>query len=259
MFFVFVVTVATVADGMSDCSTTEVRGLSSQILHQLHCDHPGVIEEINSIEELCMPSALLPYLHKNATVALKTALGKSTKSFVITSSLRTVAEQYLLYQWSSNSICGHSQPEDRPGRSDYMKGVAFDVEQYDQFKSFVSASQFQWQGNANPTKFLFSPSTFDVQRALTQSFQKLWNINHPTEKVVEDGLYGSQTEMILRRASVNGFIKKPSCSFPVPVIPCCVSLKTPGKCVPGNRCQSKNIIGTERDCVNLPSAVCCNA
>lgn len=254
----FTVTVGAVADGLSDCSTNEVYGLSSQMLHQLHCDHPGVLDDIHSIEQLCMSSSLLPYLDRQAGNALKTALNHSTNPFTVTSSFRTMAEQYVLYQWSSNSRCGHSQTEDRPGSSDHMKGVALDISQYQQFKHEASTSRFQWQGESSPTRFIFSSSTFDVERALVRSFQKLWNVNHPTEKVVEDGVYGPQTQTVLRRTAAAGFKKAPSCSFSAPVVPCCVSMKTSGVCVSGHRCHSRNVIGSSQDCASLPSTVCCN-
>lgn len=251
------VTVGMVADGLSDCSTTEVRGLSTQILHQLHCDHPGVLDEIHSIEQLCMSSSLLPYLDRLAVRALRTAVNQSTDSFSVTSSLRTLAEQYVLYQWSSYSRCGHTETEHQPGSSEHMKGVAVDILQYQQFKQLASKIQFHWQGDSNPTRFSFSGSTFDIQGALIRSFQKLWNTNHPTEKVVEDGVYGPQTEAALRRTAANGFRQIPTCSFQTPVVPCCVSMKSRGVCVSGNRCHSGNVVGYAYDCVNQPSTVCC--
>ena len=247
------------ADGQSDCSTSLSRGLSSQILHQLHCDHPGLVDEIHSIEQLCMPDTVLPYLHKDAAAALKTVLMGSTTSLVVTSALRTVVEQYILHTWSSNFRCGLSQKEDQPGKSDYMKGVALDVSSYDDFKQALSASSSsQWRGISGDT-FMFSTNTDGgLQQFLIESFQKLWNANNPKEKLTEDGVYGPITEQALRRSPAKGFADAPSCSFPAVAVPCCVSMTQRGLCVPPNQCHSTDRITAQQECANLPSAVCCN-
>ena len=247
-----------IADGLSECSTSSSRGLSSQILHQLHCDHPGLLAEIHSFKQLCMPDNVLPYLHKDAAAALKTVLMGSNISAVVTSALRTVVEQYILYAWGSNSRCGHSEIEDKPGKSDYMKGVALDVSSYDDFKQVILGSNSQWHSGTNQEKFTFPTAPDNLQKTLVQSFQKIWNVNHPTDKVVEDGLYGPQTEQALRSAPAKGFLQTPSCSFSAVVVPCCVSMTRRGLCVAPNQCHSKDKITTQHQCANHHSTVCCN-
>ncbi|MFB2974822.1 peptidoglycan-binding protein [Microseira sp. BLCC-F43] len=41
------------------------------------------------------------------------------------------------------------------------------------------------------------------------AIQKLWNKNHPNEKILEDGEYGPQTEKALNRSPALGFDQAP--------------------------------------------------
>ncbi len=43
------------------------------------------------------------------------------------------------------------------------------------------------------------------------AFQKLWNLNHPNDKIDEDGSFGTQTDARIGKAPADGFATGPSC------------------------------------------------
>ena len=45
-----------------------------------------------------------------------------------------------------------------------------------------------------------------------QAFQKLWNLNHPKERIAETGKYDPATETRLKSAPPDGFKVAPRCS-----------------------------------------------
>ena len=44
------------------------------------------------------------------------------------------------------------------------------------------------------------------------AFQRLWNLNNPTDKISTDGLYGPATEEKKKKSPRLGFAKKSTCS-----------------------------------------------
>src|SRR6185503_17636884 len=51
----------------------------------------------------------------------------------------------------------------------------------------------------------------DIRGKDTLAFQRLWNRNHPTDKIAEDGAYGPQTEARLRQSPATGFTTGATC------------------------------------------------
>src|SRR6185295_15556034 len=54
-------------------------------------------------------------------------------------------------------------------------------------------------------------SSADIRGKDVLAFQRLWNRNHPTDKISEDGAYGPQTEARLKSAPATGFATGASC------------------------------------------------
>lgn len=252
-------TAGDVADGLRECDTTAVRGLSHQIMHQFYCDQPSLIDSIASINQLCISSAAIPYLQKDAAVSLaKTLATEETASYTVTSAIRTIAEQYVLYQWSTKKRCGHSVQEDKPGMSLYMQGVAIKV----QSQEFSNSSQVAlngsaWVGQRNGTGFIFNNMSMNVQKQSILSFQKLWNLNNPTEKIAADGIYTAATEHALRRSPASGFGTIPLCPFLKPVVPCCLARRQRGICTPVSDCLSGTWETTPDNVCGLDKSIGC--
>ena len=55
-------------------------------------------------------------------------------------------------------------------------------------------------------------SSPDIRGKDVLAFQRLWNRNHPTDKISVDGDYGPQTADRLKRAPAKGFAKGPQCA-----------------------------------------------
>jgi hypothetical protein len=54
-------------------------------------------------------------------------------------------------------------------------------------------------------------SSPDIRGRDIAAFQRLWNRNHPTDKIAEDGSYGPMTESRIRQAPAEGFPIGPPC------------------------------------------------
>ncbi|HUS32559.1 MAG TPA: M15 family metallopeptidase [Kofleriaceae bacterium] len=199
-------TVSTYVSG--SCSTAVVIGLSKQIADQISCDSPTLLKRFTATGNLQVSSnAVLPYLHSTAKTDLESVA--ATRVVQVNSAFRALPQQYLLYRWFQQGRCGITAAA-TPGRSNHQSGRALDVANY---SSLISAmSNRGWAhdvpGDAVHFDHLSSP---DIRGKDVLAFQKLWNRNHPTDKIGEDGAYGPQTEARLKLAPATGFAIGPSC------------------------------------------------
>jgi uncharacterized protein (TIGR03382 family) len=68
------------------------------------------------------------------------------------------------------------------------------------------------------------------------AFQRLWNRNHPTDKISEDGAYGPQTESRLRMAPATGFPVGATCAGAArQAAASVVMIEGPDKVAPGTK------------------------
>lgn len=198
-------TVSTYVSGT--CSTAVVLGLSKQIADEVGCiNSTGLVRFNPSTRIQVTSSAVLPYLGKSA----KTALEGVSTTVQINSAFRTVAQQYLLYRWYLAGRCGISAAA-RPGRSNHESGRALDVANYSTARSALTARGWSWFGSGDRVHFDYLGSP-DIRGLDVRAFQRLWNRNHPSDTIAEDGLYGPQTEARLRMAPATGFAQGASCT-----------------------------------------------
>jgi len=189
----------------SRCSTASVRGLSLQLVGELNAMRPGRMERIDDISNVSLGSAVIPYLQAPAARALRSAAARRSSTMQVNSALRTLPQQFLLYQWYVNGRCSIGLAA-RPGRSNHETGTALDIDSYSSWRSSMESSGYRWLGSSDPVHFDFvGAGTENLSSLSVLAFQRLWNRNNPSDRIGEDGQYGAQTEARLRRAPANGF------------------------------------------------------
>lgn len=196
----------------SSCTTASVDGLSRQIIAQARCIRPNAFVPLPSRPNLVIAPQVFPYLELEARDQLLKALdARPQLKMTINSALRTVAQQYLVRRWSLTKRCGVPLATP-PGESNHELGLALDIAEAGSWRPLLEAQRFKWLGASDRVHFDFkgtraSPGTgTDVL-----AFQKLWNQNHPTDKISEDGRYSPGVEQRLKQAPADGFALGPSC------------------------------------------------
>jgi uncharacterized protein (TIGR03382 family) len=193
----------------SSCSTASVLGLSKQIADEISCANPTGLTRFTAGGNLQVTSnAVLPYLSATGKSDLMSVA--SGRVVQVNSAFRTVAQQYLLYQWYLQGRCGIPIAA-TPGRSNHESGRAVDLANYSALITPMSNRGWAHDvpGDAVHFDHLASP---DIRGRDVLAFQKLWNRNHPGDKIAEDGAYGPNTEARLRQAPSEGFPIGPTCN-----------------------------------------------
>lgn len=200
--------------GGGSCSTTVVRGLVEQLVAEANCMQPGTYRRISSIPRVSLGSAAAtaPYLQHDAATALSRAASRGSGTIAINSGMRTIAQQYLLKRWAERGRCGISAAAS-PGRSNHESGLAIDVSDYSTWRTRLEAEGFRWFGSGDRVHFDYTGGR-DLRSVSVRAFQRLWNRNHPDDRIAEDGSYGPATESRLRRAPAEGFPRGASCGGP---------------------------------------------
>lgn len=207
---------ATVADAVAEqsCSTTSVRALSEQLVHEIDCLSPGALKSIAGNAGLSLGGAVFGFLQAPAAAALVRAQAKRGSVMTINSALRTLPQQYLLYTWYQRGLCGIPAAA-KPGSSNHESGLAVDIEDNAGWRTAMEAAGFRWLGAGDPVHFDYVGSgTVDLLGLSVRAFQKLWNKNHPNDLIAEDGQYGSETGARLNKTPVAGFAIGTTCSAP---------------------------------------------
>lgn len=187
------------------CTTTSVKGLSTQIVDEIDCIKPGTFDRIDNIPKASLGGAVFPFLQTPAKKALAAAIAARNTTMTINSAFRTVAQQYLLYAWYKSGRCGIGLAA-TPGTSNHEQGLAVDIEDNGGWNSSMSKQGFKWLGTADPVHFDYvgggavNWSGLDVE-----AFQRLWNRNHPSDTIAVDGSYGPETEKRLVKSPIGGF------------------------------------------------------
>jgi len=193
------------------CTTSVLRGLSEQLIEEVECLRPGTMDRIDTISDLWLGSAALPYLQTNAAASLNDVIQRGG-GMGVNSSLRSLAQQYLLYEWYLAGRCGISLAAS-PGRSNHESGLAVDTSDYSARRWAFEAEGWSWLGWSDPVHFDYLGSgTVNLSGLSVLAFQRLWNREHPEDLIAEDGVYGNQTRTRLARAPVAGFAAGPSCA-----------------------------------------------
>lgn len=200
------------------CTTSAVVGLSTQLVEEIQCLRPGTLRRIDGIAGLTLGSAVFPYLQSPAVDALVAAQKARGVTMSINSALRTLAQQYLLYRWYKTGRCGIGLAA-APGKSNHESALAVDIADNAGWRAPMTAKGFRWLGASDPVHFDFTGAGRVELRGLSVlAFQRLWNRNHPEDRIAEDSDYGPGTEDRLAKSPVGGFVKGADCTQTVPAI-----------------------------------------
>jgi hypothetical protein len=202
----------TVEEVLDDgCSTEVVVGLSEQIIAEGNCMRPGAYERFPVLANVELDAAVFPYMRRPARDALVEAVqARDEHALKINSMLRTVAQQYLLYDWYERGRCGIKLAA-LPGKSNHQGGLAVDVTPPRRWRGALSRHGFRWMGQRDRWHFDYvgdkakKGSDDELEGLDIRAFQRLWNRNHPDEPITEDAQWGHGTERALRRAPAGGF------------------------------------------------------
>jgi hypothetical protein len=197
---------------VDSCTTASVDGLSRQIIAQARCIKPNAFVPLPSRPNLVIAPQVFPYLELEARDHLLKAIDARPKQkMTVNSALRTVAQQYLVWRWSATKRCGVPLATP-PGQSNHEVGFALDIAEAASWRPALEAQNFKWLGPSDRVHFDYKSSS-SAGRVATDvlAFQKLWNKNHPTDKIAEDGRYSPATEQRLKQAPADGFPLGPSC------------------------------------------------
>ncbi len=181
------------------CDTSIVVGLTRQLVEELNCIAPNSMVNISGGGISIGASS--PYLAPSAASALRSAIG--TSSISLSSAYRSVAAQYLLYKWWKAGQCG-IQLAAEPGSSNHQSGRAIDVPSYNSWITKLQAKGWKWLGNSDRVHFDYFGAK-DLGSSSVRAWQRLYNKNHSTGKLVEDGIWGPASAGAMAGAPTTGY------------------------------------------------------
>ena len=182
--------------GRYGCSTQGVERLAAQLVETQICMDPDRFVRASPHRGISLTSSRVrPLMSRSARDALWRAADRG--NIQINSMFRTLAEQYVLYHSGSCGLVA------RPGESNHQSGRAVDVSNWSSVRSTMEAAGCRWLGSSDPVHFDCPGG--DYRAATILAFQRLWNVNHPSDRIAEDGSYGPQTASRLGRSPAGGF------------------------------------------------------
>lgn len=202
----------------ASCATSVARGLSMQLVQEVQCGAPSALVSIDGIAGVSYSDPVMRYLQPEAAESLRRAVSRGGGGLQLTSALRTLPQQYLVYQWYQLGRCGIGIAA-RPGRSNHESGLALDVSNHGSWRNLLTSEGFVWAGSSDRVHFDYRRAGVDLRAESVRAFQRLWNRNHPEDRISEDGAYGPQTEARLSRAPASGFPIGASCAPGEPMEP----------------------------------------
>ena len=194
------------------CTTTVVHPLSMQLLDELECLNPGTMDSIDSYPEIDLGRGAFPVIQRAAAEHLAMAAA-AAGGLTLNSSLRTIAQQYLLYEWFLRGKCDISLAA-KPGTSNHESGLAVDVAEKGNVQEAMQTHGFEWFGSRDAVHYDYvGDDAIDLRRLSVKAFQRLWNLNVPENPVEVDGVFGEQTQARLSVTPADGFPLSPTCAF----------------------------------------------
>ncbi len=186
------------------CSTAIVAGLSRQLIDEINCLRPNTLVSIADLN-VAAGDAVWPFVQGAAKPALAAAIRQRGSRMSINSALRTLAQQFLLYRWYRQGRCGIGLAAS-PGHSNHESGKALDINDNAGWRGAMGNHSWRWLGASDPVHFDYvGGGAVDLSGLSVRAFQRLWNRNHPEDRIDEDGAYGPQTEARITRAPTGGF------------------------------------------------------
>jgi hypothetical protein len=194
-------TVGQRADAAHGCDTDEVVrwGLDRQLARAQACMFPELLAEITPGGSLTFAAGTLPFATPQTRDALYGARARGAP-LQVNSAFRTVLQQYYLAV-ARSPACGSVAT---PGSSNHESGSAVDVQQYGAARAALEAGGCSWPNYSNdPWHFNCPPA--GAARRTVLALQRLWNLNHPEDRIAEDNEWGPMTQARLRASPIAGF------------------------------------------------------
>ena len=195
----------------STCTTSVVRPLSLQLISELDCIDPSAVSQIPADNQLDVGS-IFNYLQTKPGMTLPVvANDRSGVTMHLNSALRSLAQQYLLYEWYQTGRCSISLAA-TPGTSNHERGLAVDVQDNAGWRTAFQNHSWHWIGASDPVHYDFQGAgVVNIQGDSVLAFQRLWNLNHPDDSIAEDGAYGPATATRLKKSPAHGFAIGSTC------------------------------------------------
>ena len=193
------------------CTTSVVRPLSIQLITELDCIMPGAVSEIPADNQI-NASGIFDYLQTKPGNSLPIVVNdRAGVTLHLNSALRSLAQQYLLYEWYLAGRCNIPLAA-TPGTSNHERGLAVDVQDSTGWRAPLQNHSWHWIGSSDPVHYDYTGSgVVNIQGTSVLAFQRLWNLNHPGDTIAEDGAYGPATATRLKKSPVNGFPQGSTC------------------------------------------------
>ncbi|NEP25054.1 M15 family metallopeptidase [Moorena sp. SIO3I6] len=192
---------------MPGCSTLPVRGLDQQLINRLNVVAPNSLVSFADLN-VDMGPAVWPYLQLPAKQALQQAIDERGIPLVVNSAYRTIAQQLVLWNHASNRRCGISTAAP-PGESNHQTGLALDISDYQGWQPFLEKHDWQWDGPKDRPHFDYvGDNIIDIRDYSVLAFQQLWNLNNPTDRIKQNGMFDAETELRLNNSPIDGFPKE---------------------------------------------------
>lgn len=204
---------ATVLDAVSSgCSTSSVDALSRQIIQEGRCIDPDAFAPVPSRKNLTVGAQVFLYLEAPARDRLLKVLDANpSKTMVVNSALRTIAQQFLLSKWGANKRCGVELAA-TPGESNHESGLALDIREPGTWRPLLEAEGFKWFGPSDKVHFDYrGPGAIDHTGKDVLAFQRLWNRNHPDDPINLTSRFDAETEARLKKSPPGGFATGAQC------------------------------------------------
>lgn len=196
----------------NDCTAAAVRPLSEQLLAEVNCLRPGTLASLDGIPGVVLGINALPTLDAAAARALA-AVATDDDPLILFSTTRALSQQYVYHYWYTHDRCPSvvslAAP---PGRSNHETGSAIDVPAFARWRARLRAHGFRWYGRGDVVHFDFrGHRAARLPRLAVQAFQRLWNRNHPDDRLRVNGRWDAATAARMDRAPAAGFAAGPSC------------------------------------------------
>lgn len=144
------------------------------------------------------------YLQPQAKEALKKAVQEHGQKLQVNSAYRSITSQQILFNHAKNNRCGIIVAAP-PGHSNHQSGLAIDINDANDWKPYLEKYGWRFSPNDSVHFDYIGSGTQDISKVPILAFQKLWNITHPNDKIIENGLYDSVTENRMNKSPVDGF------------------------------------------------------
>ncbi|NEQ88723.1 MAG: hypothetical protein F6K26_55160, partial [Moorea sp. SIO2I5] len=189
------------------CLTSPVRGLDQQLINQLNVVRPKSLVSFADLN-VQIGTATWPYLQPAAKQALQQAIDERGKPLFVTSAYRTIAQQLVLWNHYRNKRCGIRRAAP-PSRSISQSGLALYISDNQGWRPFLEKHGWQWVGPSDSANFNYlGGNTIDIRADSVRAFQQLWNLNNPTDRIKDNGMFDAETELRLNNSPVDGFPKE---------------------------------------------------